>query len=128
MTPDHRLRSVTDVDDILDRSHAQPVLVFKHSATCGISAMAWEEWQAFLQGPESSGVYCAHLIVQDDRPVSNELAQRLDVRHESPQAILIVDGRAHWHTSHMAITRQRLAQAVASAPAPGGDNRGPAAG
>lgn len=120
MAQNDRLSSMTDVDRILEHSHTQPVLVFKHSRTCGISAMAWEQWEAFLKQPEASRVYCTHLIVQDDRPVSNELAQRLSVRHESPQTILIIDGAAQWHTSHMAITQERLTQAVTSAPAPRG--------
>jgi bacillithiol system protein YtxJ len=50
--------------------------------------------------------------VIEERPVSLALAERVGVKHESPQAILIRDGRPLWHASHGAITAGALAAAV----------------
>lgn len=50
--------------------------------------------------------------VIEERPVSLALAERVGVKHESPQALLIKDGRALWHDSHRAITTEALVSAV----------------
>jgi bacillithiol system protein YtxJ len=52
--------------------------------------------------------------VIEDRPVSNAIAERLQVKHESPQALLIKNGKAVWHASHWNVTEDSLAQAVAA--------------
>lgn len=108
-----RVRTPADAAGLIERSRSRPVLVLKHSRTCPVSAMAWDSWQDFLGTPEARGVETAYLVVQDDRPASDELARRLGVRHESPQAILIVDGRAVWHASHGRVRAPELARAVA---------------
>lgn len=50
--------------------------------------------------------------VIEERAVSLALAERLGVRHESPQVLLIRDGRVDWHDSHHRITAPALAAAV----------------
>jgi bacillithiol system protein YtxJ len=52
------------------------------------------------------------ITVQTARPISNEIASRLGIRHESPQAILVRDGREIWSASHFAITSSSLRQAI----------------
>lgn len=58
----------------------------------------------------------AHAIVRviEERPISLALADRVGVKHESPQALLIKDGQALWHDSHRAITTDALISAVTS--------------
>lgn len=109
-----RVRTEGDVERLLQASQGRPVLVLKHSRTCPVSAMAWDAWRDFLRDPAAAAVQPAYLVVQDDRPASDALARRLGVRHESPQAILILGGRAVWHASHGAITAGELARAVTS--------------
>lgn len=109
-----RLTSVKLFEDALQESHSRQVLVFKHSATCPISSEAHEQWMSVVNDPETTPAPIhTYLIVQEDRPVSNEIAERLGVRHESPQAILLHHGQPVWHTSHLAITRSALQQALA---------------
>ncbi|HEY8450383.1 MAG TPA: bacillithiol system redox-active protein YtxJ [Bacillota bacterium] len=108
-----RLHSRTDVAKLLEAARAQPVLIFKHSATCPISARACDEWRQFLGVPEAERVMPAYLVVQEDREASQEVAERTGVRHESPQVLLLKGGRVLWHTSHYAITKDALAAAVA---------------
>lgn len=113
-----RLTSVELFDAALEQSGERPVLIFKHSATCPISAAAHEEWLSVVSDPgDTPAPVHTYLIVQEDRPVSNEIAERLGVRHESPQAILLKDGRPVWHTSHQAITRSALLEAIKQASA-----------
>lgn len=103
MLPVKQLMAPSDIDEILTLSQSQPVFVFKHSTTCPISARAYQEFQQYLETPEAQGVAHALVRVIEERPVSLELARRLDVQHESPQMILIRNREAVWHDSHYAL-------------------------
>jgi len=110
-----QLLTMTDLDVILAESNRQPVLLFKHSTTCPISARAHREWQTFLGSPEAERVAHAWVRVIEERPVSRAVADRVGVTHQSPQALLIKGGRVLWHDSHGGITVEALRAAVAQA-------------
>ncbi|HEX5069763.1 MAG TPA: bacillithiol system redox-active protein YtxJ [Vicinamibacterales bacterium] len=112
----HNLRSPADLDEAIARSHEQPVVIFKHSATCGTSAMAHEEIEAFVDGAPWADVFV--VSVHGGRAVSNEIAARFGVRHESPQALVIKNGELVWHASHFRVTSSAVAAALAKAGAP----------
>lgn len=106
------LDTVEELDAAIEESHNTAVLLFKHSTTCPISLRAFREFESFLLEADPAKSY--HLItIQRSRNVSNEAAARLSVPHESPQAILIRNGRPVWNASHYEITRASLSQAVA---------------
>ncbi|MEZ5289022.1 MAG: bacillithiol system redox-active protein YtxJ [Vicinamibacterales bacterium] len=111
------LTSASELDAGVDRSSATPVLFFKHSHTCGRSAMALSEVADFLVAPE--GPVEAYLIdVREHRDVSNAIASRFGIRHESPQALLLHHGTVAWHGSHFRVTAEALKAALrAVAPA-----------
>lgn len=98
------LSTERDLDLVLAASHAEPVIVFKHSESCGSSWMA----ESSLAG-HAWPVKIHKLIVQRSRAVSDRLARLLGVRHESPQVLILVDGRVAWHTSHAGVTHERVA-------------------
>ncbi len=107
------LLTIADLDAALDAAGDAPILLFKHSETCGLSLQAHEEVQALLADPAwDVPVYL--ISVQAARPVSNEIAERLGVRHKSPQALLVMGGTVRWHTSHLAITVPAVHAAVAA--------------
>lgn len=108
-----QLKSMADLEALLAASAERPVLVFKHSTTCPVSARAHREWEAFITSPAASKVELAWVRVIEERPVSLALADRVHVKHESPQALLIKDGQALWNTSHRGITAAALTEAVA---------------
>jgi bacillithiol system protein YtxJ len=93
----------------------RPVLLFKHSRTCGISCEALDELQAHVAEHmgKSAGASYKVITVQSHRGLSDSAAQRLGIRHETPQAILLKDGRAVWNASHFRITAAALARAIA---------------
>jgi len=107
----NELQSIEAFDRALDESRQRPVLFFKHSLTCPISARAYRELQSYLENAEPQVSYQL-ITVQTARAVSNEAASRLGVRHESPQAILVRDGREVWNASHFDITAARLEEVV----------------
>ena len=93
------------LEELFARSHREPVVVFKHSLTCPISARAYREMQSY-DGE------VALVVVQRARTVSHEIAARTGVRHESPQAIILRDGEARWSASHFDITAADVAEAA----------------
>lgn len=101
------LKTNEDWNRILEVSKEKPVLVFKHSTTCPISAAAHREWQKWL---EAKGDQCESALVRviEERPLSMEIQDTLGVKHASPQAILIKNGRAEWNASHWKITKKAL--------------------
>ena len=99
---------VTDAD--LDLLLAAPLAVlYKHSPICPTSDTAYEEMLAF-RGRRAVPVYMVDVI--HHRPLSRALAERIGVRHASPQAIILRDGVAAWHRSHYEIRAEAMARVV----------------
>jgi bacillithiol system protein YtxJ len=93
------------LEELFARSHAEPVLLFKHSNACPISARAYRQMEE-VKTPVSI------VVVQESRDVSREVAERTGVRHETPQAFVLRNGRAVWNASHFDITADVVEQAV----------------
>ena len=108
-----RVESMSEIDALVEKSQETPVMLFKHSLTCPISGAALRQYQSFLDNrPEDDAAVYALVEVQNARDVSNEIARRTGVRHESPQALLLRGGKVAWHASHWSIKAQSLASAV----------------
>ena len=93
------------LERLFERSNAEPVLLFKHSNSCPISARAYRQMQG-VKVPVSI------LVVQDDRDLSRDVATRTGVRHETPQALVLRNGRAVWAASHFDISADAVEQAM----------------
>ena len=104
------LREKQDLEQLLKRSQHEPVLLFKHSTQCSRSAGVIEDFVAFEQANPS--MLCGLVLVIEYREISDEIEDRFGIRHESPQAILIVDETPVWHSSHWKITKDSLEAAV----------------
>lgn len=108
------LFEIDEVQDVLESSIEQPVLLFKLSTTCPISTNAFEEFNTFLENNE--GDYEAYFVkVRETRPVSDHIAEELGIRHESPQIFLIKDQEAMWNASHTEITVESIKEALQNA-------------
>ena len=107
MSPLQPLSHVDELEAAIAESRERPVLLFKHSRNCGISCEALDELYAHVEGAQRPAVYKL-ITVQSHRHVSNEAATRLGVRHETPQAILLRNGRPVWSASHFRITKGQL--------------------
>jgi bacillithiol system protein YtxJ len=94
------------LDSIFKDSHKAPVVLFKHSSSCGISAHMLEELRAV-----EADIHV--VVVQNHRELSNAVELLTGYRHQSPQAFVIKNGKAVYHASHYGIdvdTISRLLQ------------------
>lgn len=94
-----------------ERSMQEPILVFKHSTSCLISARAFRHVKAF-QKIEADKIACYMVKVIESRAVSNEIAKDTNIPHKSPQIFLIHKKQIVWNTSHWTITKHRIKEAV----------------
>ena len=92
-----------EVDALLSEPFA---LVFKHSALCGVSRVALEETEHFLDGRSDVPAFVIDVITHRD--VSQYLAEQTGVWHQSPQAIVLIDGQPVWNASHYGISVSTL--------------------
>lgn len=102
------ITEIATLKEMIQSSDQQPLLLFKHSTQCPISAKAHEELEKYSQTEDAKDVKIAIVHVIENRPVSNEIADYFGIKHESPQAIWIKDGNAKWHASHRDITKEAL--------------------
>ena len=105
------LAHIDELEAAIAESRERPVLLFKHSRTCGISCEALDELHAHVGQSGAAAAYKV-ITVQSHRSVSDETSTRFGIRHETPQAILLKDGRPVWSASHFRITAEQLAKVI----------------
>lgn len=105
----NELTQLQQLDTIIEKSESMPVLIFKHSTMCSVSRMALRAFENEFSLPEEDlKLYFLDLIAYRD--VSNEIASRLGVVHQSPQVILIKNGKAVYNESHSDISAEEIAK------------------
>jgi bacillithiol system protein YtxJ len=105
------LSDLTMLEAAIAESLERPVLLFKHSRTCGISCEALDELHTHVAQEGGQAAYKL-ITVQSHRRISDEVSQRLGIRHDTPQAIVLKDGRPVWNASHFRITAEALAKVI----------------
>lgn len=105
--------TIDELDEAITASNDHPVLLFKHSTRCGISARANSRMSAYIESKGGDGPDVRMVKVVEARPVSNAVAVKLGVGHESPQIILVKDGQPVWNASHHNIRAENIDAALA---------------
>lgn len=100
------LTDLKEFELMLQESYAHPVVVFKHSTRCSISRMALRQFETDWNLEGKITPYFLDLL--EYRPISNAIAERLGVVHQSPQVIVIKDGQAVYNASHEGIKVEAL--------------------
>ncbi|HZI17937.1 MAG TPA: bacillithiol system redox-active protein YtxJ [Pyrinomonadaceae bacterium] len=96
------------LEELFERSRREPVLIFKHSTACPISAAAHGQMRQL-------GREVPIVVVQQSRDLSREVETRTGVRHESPQALVIRDGQVVWSATHFDVTADAVRRALEEA-------------
>ncbi len=101
------LVSLSQLDEIETKSKSRVQVVFKHSTTCGISRMVMNMFKSSYNIPaEQIDLYYLDLLSY--REVSNGVADKFKVVHQSPQLLVIKNGTVVAHDSHGAINEISL--------------------
>ena len=95
------LETIEQLNEIDALSKKRPVLIFKHSTRCNVSATALDRLERKEGELSTEANYYLDLIAF--RQISNEVAHRYQVVHESPQALIIRNGKAVHVTTHFEI-------------------------
>ena len=105
------LETDEQLESAIAKSYEKPVVFFKHSVACGISARSKYDlengWN--FKGEDFDFYY---LDLLNFRNISNRIAETFDVRHQSPQIIIIKDGKPIFDMSHHRITSVALKSAL----------------
>lgn len=105
------LKDEAQLADLREQSRAMPVVIFKHSTRCSISAMAKNRLE---RATPPDGVAFYYLDLIQYRSLSNRLAEAFGVHHESPQLLLLRNGDCVYDESHNGIDMRELASQVAA--------------
>lgn len=110
-TPWHVLGKIEQLDDLVAQSKTKPVAIFKHSTRCGVSRGVLKMFEKnYSLNDDQLKLYFLDLL--QNRDISNEIATRFKVNHESPQLIVIKDGVVVHHDSHNGIEAADLTKFI----------------
>jgi bacillithiol system protein YtxJ len=108
------LKEAGQLETIKAESHQQPVVIFKHSTTCSISRAVLDRLERNWGSDAVANVKPYYLDLLAYRPISNLVASEFAIEHESPQAIIIHQGKPIYSQSHFGIDVKGIAQAIST--------------
>lgn len=100
------LKEMSQLDEIIEASKSRPQLIFKHSTRCGVSSTVLRQFDGQWSHNAKITPWQLDLIVF--RNISNDIADRFGIQHQSPQIIVVVNGQALMHVSHSPLSSQDL--------------------
>ncbi|HEU4791149.1 MAG TPA: bacillithiol system redox-active protein YtxJ [Flavobacterium sp.] len=104
------LTNLGQLNEIVALSNEKPVAIFKHSTRCSVSRFALKQFENGFALEDKVDAYFLDLI--EYRDVSNEIANRFQVVHQSPQLLLIKNGQSVYDASHSDIDAGDLVEKV----------------
>ena len=105
-----QLETEDQLNELIDSSKDRVVLFFKHSTHCSISAFALRnfehDWNTGLP------VTCVYLDLLNHRDLSNLLAEKTGIIHQSPQVIVLYKNEVIYHASHQNIDAEKISALI----------------
>lgn len=95
------LEDLGQLNEIIIGSEEKPVVIFKHSTRCSVSRMALKQFENEFNLQGKMDAYYLDLI--ENRAISNEIASKFGVVHQSPQLLVIKNGKCIYNISHSEI-------------------------
>jgi bacillithiol system protein YtxJ len=108
----NQINDIAQLEQIKEESFKNPVLLFKHSTTCSISAMALNRMERNYNQEKVGNLKPYYLDLLNHRDISKKIAEEFEVEHESPQAIIVQNGEAIYNASHYDISFAEIAEKV----------------
>ena len=109
------LSESSQLDTLIKLSKTKPVLIFKHSTRCGISRMALKSFEKqYDLSADQIELYFLDLL--NYRALSNEIATRFHISHQSPQVIVLQNEKVVYHDSHYQISVEEIKKVISLQP------------
>lgn len=106
------LTSANQLESIQTESHTNPVIIFKHSTRCSISKAALDRLERNWNNEELPSIKPYFLDLISYREISNQIAETFHVDHESPQVLIISNGKSIYNKSHFEIDFSKIQNAL----------------
>lgn len=103
----NEINNTNELNDLFEKSNDQAVVLFKHSTTCPISAGVYQEIS-------NADADINIIVVQKAREVSDAIAKKTGIRHESPQALVVKNGEVVYHAAHYDVTADEVEASLKS--------------
>ncbi|GAA4165711.1 bacillithiol system redox-active protein YtxJ [Chryseobacterium ginsenosidimutans] len=100
-----KIESEEDLQKAIDHSFQNRIAIFKHSTSCFISKTVLRNFEKESLD-QKVGLYYLDLLAH--RSISNKIANDLGVTHQSPQLIVIENGKAINNASHQDISADQI--------------------
>jgi bacillithiol system protein YtxJ len=97
------------LETLVQLSYNEPIVIFKHSTRCSISSAALDRLERKWDRAMPAGVAAWYLDLIAFRNISNAIAKKFNIEHQSPQLLLIKNGECVYHASHYDISAEALA-------------------
>ncbi len=101
----NRVDSLDELDAVFERSYRMPLVLFKHSNSCGISAHVLDIVSE-IDGEINI------VVIQENRGLSKDIVERTGYSHQSPQAFVLVNGKAVYHATHYGIDPDKIGRLI----------------
>lgn len=102
-----KLESEKDLETAVQKSFQSKVLIFKHSTRCFISKTVLKAFEKQIETSDKNYTFY-FLDLLENRALSNEIETRFDVVHQSPQLIVLENGKATHNASHQSIDLEKV--------------------
>ena len=101
----NQLTTEQQIDELIQLSKEKPLVIFKHSTRCSISTTALSRLERAWASEQTPAFYL-DLIAY--RPISGMIAEKFDVEHQSPQILVIDNGKCTYSATHWDISMEDL--------------------
>jgi bacillithiol system protein YtxJ len=102
------ITTIEEWKEIYERSAEKPAVILKHSTACPVSASALEEYDEYLAKNPNEDIDYYLVKVIESRPVSNQIAEDLGIKHASPQILYFKNKESVWNASHWSVTAKHM--------------------
>ena len=96
----NKLEDAGQLEAINEESKSVKVMLFKHSTRCSISSMALNRIESNWKDSDSQHIKPYYLDLIAHRDISNLIAQQYGVEHQSPQVLIVSNGKCIYIESH----------------------------
>ncbi len=102
------MNNIQDLEEAIATARHKPIVILKHSTRCSISSVVLDRFERAWNESEVAPVQAYFLDLIGHRDISDRLESQFDIRHESPQILIIFKDQCVYHNSHLGVSYARI--------------------